>query len=490
MSFFAPNRHSLWREDTSPKIDASTSPLQKPKDFPTYDEIKRAHYRDKIVEIEIPPHRVKLPGKKQFFERSRKWMRVTLKVAAVRTYLKDKIFNIVRETAAGTNAGRHMYWTLEMAKKVRVACNGRVGTFVAKVSTSGKVLHFAMGVQKHTPLAELMGKSGTLGCQNMVLALEGVDMKHTGTGRHAHQGDHIQNDPQFNFSWELRRIPAFLNQLRKSNFDSGVSTSGNRCCFYLPLFNFVREVMEKRGCLEPSKKLPETFRILEVYKWGGAESGAIGVYTSPEYGLLDQVKYLRRRLGRTALRYLKWGLAGSVGSPGFSAPSPTHHAYCFTESRPSTTPGVAHTSSCYDEVFNTWEPPQSRRVLNTSAYLIDRFERGDFDANPAGEKKMAERETKREVEREFMEFRKRVRQAKKEAKREAIETRKRARQAEKAAKRARETEKEAEKAAKRARLDKNRKEMRELIKRINKESEVIYKERKEAEARAAAEMDK
>lgn len=81
-----------------------------------------------------------------------------------------------------------------MAKKVIAANGGHVPNFQADLSKSRKVAAFSFRPRVGSALADLLGNSGKVGCQNVVLALEDVDMKYAGQGRFDHQGDHTRGN--------------------------------------------------------------------------------------------------------------------------------------------------------------------------------------------------------------------------------------------------------------------------------------------------------
>jgi hypothetical protein len=176
--------------------------------------------------------------------------------------------------------------------------------------------------------------------------------------------------------------------LRRADFDKGVTQVGRQCRFALPLFKFVKFVIEDKELLHKNF-FKRMFSILKVYVSTKNACGQIGVWPRPYYDL-HEAKLLRRELGRKALQLIKDTYCQQIANFGFgsiSAPL-THPMHAFTECRPSTTPGVPHYSFCYDEMLRTWDMKQARKYKKEKGYKMDlsiRFERGEFGKVPEKE---------------------------------------------------------------------------------------------------------
>jgi len=332
--------------------------MSKPTDFPTNIEIDESWYQDEDVWVIIPEKR---DEKQKLISKERK-VTVSMNLSF---YPGGHV--VVRRT---TNDGEQCeYRLLDDAEKELIACNGKVPSIQATFQKDGTLGAFQMRVPRHSPLEDLNNGTDKMSCQNAVLALHGVDMTGVGKGRYAHNGDHTKLDVRFNFPWVLRRIPAFLNSLRKGSFGVGVHNIRSQDEFRIPLYKMVKALLVENE-IEDYDDLPDDYKLLGFYTHPYYMAG---VYTFPVIHQHVDVYFLKRAIGRCALTYIRATIPKDKGA--------------FTEVRPSDDRKAPITRCCFDEMMAIWDPPANTPVPATATELIERIRNGDFgkpayDVNP------------------------------------------------------------------------------------------------------------
>ena len=323
--------------------------LLKPTDFPSNDEIENASYEDEEITVTLP-EKVDDDGAVV-----REATEITRTMCIARF---DGGHAIVRRISSNAG-GEAEYRRLEDAKLELIACEGKTPKIHA-VFHRNELSQFQMFTPRNSEFHELHGGKSTVGCQNAVLALHGVDMTGVGQGVFAHQGDHIDVNVRINFPWNLRRIAAFLNSVRTGSFEGGVHNDRNKDRFQMPMRAIVRDLLEENE-FDTYASLPEPYKLLGIYlHYTGPMAG---FYTSPMRHQHDDIKFLKRAVGRAALRFIH---------------EYTDEKNAFKEARVSTDPSAPITRDILPEMLRTWDPPTPTPMPATAVELIERIRSGNY----------------------------------------------------------------------------------------------------------------